>query len=154
MATRNRTASKITIEPSHSVGSLGNVISLKIFYKVWGTSKRPISAMEWLRWAFSISTTWLQKALSSNNNNPTYSLPRCSMVNKHVEYGGTWDDITSRSIPTSPFGLVLSSPLLHIHTGGQLRTPLYIIKGWSRRNIGSFPNPLTWQDGLGRLLCC
>ena len=48
---------------------------------------------------------------------------------KHVEFGGTLDSNTSRSIPTSPFGLVVLSPPLHTHTGGQLRIALYIIKG-------------------------
>jgi hypothetical protein len=66
------------------------------------------------------------------------------MIKKHVELGGTLDSTASRSMPTSPLGL-LSLPCLHTQTGGQLRVPLYVIKGCSR---SSMTKPHYFEVGL------
>src|SRR5215813_5965974 len=78
-----------------------------------------------------------------------YSAPRYSMIKKHVELGETLDSTASRSMPTSPLGL-LSLPCLHTQTGGQLRVPLYVIKGCSR---SSMTKPHYFEVGLKITRC-
>src|SRR5262245_4714948 len=52
-------------------------------------------------------------------------------------------------MPTSPLGL-LSLPCLHTQTGGQLRVPLYVIKGCSR---SSMTKPHYFEVGLKITRC-
>src|SRR5262245_57601554 len=97
--------------------------------RVYERSIAPISRSGLKRFWSSASKTNRQKFRSFINNAPTYSAPRYSMIKKQLDFGGTLDKATSRSMPTSPLGFVLGLPPLHTHTGGQLRILLYVISG-------------------------
>src|SRR5262245_9470306 len=99
----------------------------------------PISAMERLQWAFSISITWLQNTSSSNSRQPRYSEPSWEISRKQRLGGCIADRKTALRVPTSPLGRWFSNPSVQDQTGGQLGRRRYVISGCSRSNTALEP---------------